>query len=338
MRVLRKDEYILFERLVALSQAGMHKTMEAYLRSKYQNVISTDKYIVAVGEIPIALVAHMDTVFKYPVDNMYYDQQKGVLWCPEGLGADDRAGIFAIIQILKTGLRPSVILTTDEETGAKGASALGAEPCPIPDLKYMIQLDRRGTNDCVFYDCYNPKFVEYVEPFGFVERWGSFSDISVLMPAWKICGVNLSVGYEDEHSVSEVLFIKPLFDTIKKVCNMLSVEEIPTFEYAEMTTSQWYCQWARTAADGYSEECYGVHCGGCNELFLEYETYPVKAGANSTKFYCPDCIATKVHWCVTCGEAYEKGTSSYANQCADCAKKPKSEEIKKSDLVKRKKK
>ena len=321
MRVLKKDEYMLFERLASLSQAGMHKTMEAYLRAKYINVTSTEKYIVAIGDIPIALVAHMDTVFKFPIDNMYYDQEKGVLWSPEGLGADDRAGIFAIIQVLKTGLRPSVILTTDEETGAKGASALASQPCPIPNLKYMIQLDRRGTNDCVFYDCYNPTFIEYVETFGFVERWGSFSDISVLMPAWKICGVNLSVGYEDEHSVSEVLFIKPLFDTIKKVCTMLSVEDIPTFEYKELTANQWYYQWAKNSADGYADEFYGVHCGGCKQLFLEYETFPVKSGENSTKFYCPDCTATKVHWCAVCGEAYEKETSSYTNLCADCAKK-----------------
>ena len=322
MRLLKNNEYVLFERLVSLSQAGMHKTMEAYLKTKYKKVISTDKYIVAIGDIPIALVAHMDTVFKMPVDNMYYDQQKGVLWSPEGLGADDRAGIFAIVQILKSGLRPSVILTTDEEIGAKGAYSLASQPCPIPDLRYMIQLDRRGTNDCVFYDCYNPAFIEYVEQFGFVEHWGTFSDISVLMPAWKICGVNLSVGYEDEHSVSEVLFIKPLFDTINKVTKMLSVKEFPTFEYKELKNHAWYYnQWNRSAASGYEEEVYGVHCGGCGNLFLEYETFPVKTANHSTKFYCMDCVADKVNWCKVCGEGYEPDSSPHTDLCADCMKK-----------------
>jgi hypothetical protein len=325
MRLLKKDEYVLFERLVSLSQAGMHKTMAAYLKSKYKKVISTDKYIVAIGDIPIALVAHMDTVFKYPVDNMYYDQQKGVLWSPEGLGADDRAGIFAIIQIIKSGLRPSVILTTDEETGAKGAYSLASEPCPIPDLKYMIQLDRRGTNDCVFYDCYNPTFINYVEQFGFVERWGTFSDISVLMPAWKICGVNLSVGYEDEHSVSEVLFIKPLFDTIAKVRTMLTQTDIPTFEYKDIKNNQYYYSWV-TKDHPTEDECYGVHCGGCGELFMEYETYPVKTATGTIKFYCPNCIIDKVHWCTTCNEAYEKGASEFVNMCPDCVKKASANE------------
>jgi hypothetical protein len=322
MRLLKNNEYVLFERLVSLSQAGMHKTMKAYLQSKYKKVISTDKYIVAVGDIPIALVAHMDTVFKFPVDNMYYDQAKGVLWSPEGLGADDRAGIFAIIQILKTGLRPSVILTTDEEIGAKGAYSLASEPCPIPNLKYMIQLDRRGTNDCVFYDCYNPAFIDYVESFGFVERWGTFTDISVLMPAWKICGVNLSVGYEDEHSVSEVLFIKPLFDTISKVIKMLSVEEIPTFEFKELKNPYYY-NWNRASSASDADEVYGVHCAGCGQLYLEYETFPVKTANNSTKFYCMNCVADKVHWCKVCGEGYEPGSSEHTDLCADCAKSPK---------------
>ena len=319
MRILTNEDYKLLEQLVKLTQKGMHKTMASYLRRKYKNVICTEKYIVAVGDIPIALVAHMDTVFKYPVTDMYYDSQKGVIWSPEGLGADDRAGIFAIIKVLQSGLRPSVILTTDEETGAIGASALAEKDCPIPDLKYMIQLDRRGTNDCVFYDCYNPDFIQYVEKFGFVEHWGSFSDISVLMPAWKICGVNLSVGYKDEHSVSEVLQIKPLYDTIAKVRKMLQEEDIPKYEYRELKT-QWYNSFSRNM-DGWSEQVYGAHCAGCKNLMSEYDMYPVKAKNGMTKFFCTDCIVDQVHWCNVCGDAYTKDGSDYINLCADCANK-----------------
>ena len=51
-------------------------------------------------------------------------------------------------------------------------------PQPFADMKYIIQLDRRGTSDCVFYNCANEAFIEYVEKFGFIENFGSFSDIS----------------------------------------------------------------------------------------------------------------------------------------------------------------
>lgn len=297
MRVLSNQDYRLFERLVSLTQKGMHQAMAQYLKDKYEKVIVTKDYIVAVGDIPIALVAHMDTVFKTPVVDLYYDQRKGVLWSPQGLGADDRAGIFAILKIIQSGLRPAVIFTTDEEQGGLGATALGTRECPIPGLKYMIQLDRHGTNDCVFYECFNEDFYDYVESFGFCEAYGSFSDISFLMPQWNICGVNLSVGYEDEHSEVETLHIAPLYDTIAKVKKMLSETEIPDFEYDEMVFSS--ANWWRSAV------MYGQHCSKCKKLYSEYELFPVIGIDKKTKFYCPDCIVGNVEWCDLCGEAYE---------------------------------
>lgn len=313
MRVLNEKDYRLFERLVSLSETEMRKAMTQLLKSKYNNLIISKDYIVAIGDIPIALVSHMDTVFKSPVSDLYYDQRKGVLWSPEGLGADDRAGIFAIIKILQEGLRPSIILTTGEEEGGVGAYALTtAHPdCPIPGLKYMIELDRRGSNDCVFYDCYCPEFVDYIENFGFCERWGSFTDISFLMPEWEIVGVNLSVGYENEHTHTEILNIGPLFDTIQKVKKMLREKNIPDFKYDELTIPN--SAWWRKA------EAYGYHCSKCKKLFSEYELFPALGISGKTQYYCPDCIIGNVEWCDYCGEAFE--INSPANQpiCKECA-------------------
>lgn len=314
MRVLSDNDYKLFERLVSLSQKGMHEAMTQFLRAKYKNnVIVTKDYIVALGDIPIALVAHMDTVYKTPVVDLYYDQRKGVLWSPQGIGADDRAGIFAIMKIIQSGLRPAVILTTDEEKGGLGATVLASKECPIPGLKYMIQLDRHGTNDCVFYECFNEDFYDYVESFGFCEAYGSFSDISFLMPQWNVCGVNLSVGYEDEHGVDETLHIAPLFDTIRKVQEMLMEEEIPNFEYDEMVFTG-SAKWWKSAV------MYGQHCGKCKKLYSEYELFPVLGVDKKTKFYCPDCIVGTVEWCDYCGEAYEiEDPANDKKLCKVCA-------------------
>lgn len=314
MRVLSDNDYKLFERLVSLTQKGMHEAMTQFLRAKYKNnVIVTKDYIVALGDIPIALVAHMDTVYKTPVVDLYYDQRKGVLWSPQGIGADDRAGIFAIMKIIQSGLRPAVILTTDEEKGGLGATVLASKECPIPGLKYMIQLDRHGTNDCVFYECFNEDFYDYVESFGFCEAYGSFSDISFLMPQWNVCGVNLSVGYEDEHGVDETLHIAPLYDTIRKVQEMLSEKEIPNFEYDEMVFTG-SAKWWKSAV------MYGQHCGKCKKLYSEYELFPVLGLDKKTKFYCPDCIVGTVEWCDYCGEAYEmEDPANDKKLCKVCA-------------------
>lgn len=314
MRILHEKDYRLFEKLVSLTEKEMVKAMGQYIKAKYDKVIITKDYIIAIGDIPIALVAHMDTVFKTPVSNLYYDQNKGVMWSPEGLGADDRAGIFAILKILQDGLRPSVILTTGEEDGGVGACAIVEKypECPIPGLKYMIQLDRHGTNDCVFYDCYCPEFIDYVESFGFCERWGSFTDISFLMPEWQIVGVNLSVGYEDEHSRTEILNVNPLFDTIRKVKKMLTEKEIPEFVYDEVVGVYASTWWKKNGS------WFGQHCSKCKKLYSEYELFPVLGLDGKTKFYCPDCIVGNIEWCELCGEPFEIKEHTGKKLCKEC--------------------
>ena len=303
-----------------MSQQELHKTLGVYLKSKYSNVIIEKEYIVAVGDIPIALVAHLDTVFGSGVVDLYYDQRKGMMWSPQGLGADDRAGLFAILQIVQSGLRPSVILTTDEERGGLGAQKLAKRECPIPFLRYMIQLDRRGNNDCVFYDCYCPSFIEYVESFGFLEKEGSYSDISFLMPAWQVCGVNLSVGYEDEHSYTEHLDVNALFRTIKLVTNMLTQEKIPHFPYKEAKNAltDWWGD-SRAYYDA-GEYDMGLPCHKCGKYYFDFELIPVK-GYKVKKMlnYCPDCIVDNVNWCDICGKPYEIGLPEEdINICQDC--------------------
>lgn len=344
MRILRENELKTFEQIVSLKQPALKKVMSNFLRKKYSKVIETKDYIVAVGEIPIALTAHMDTVFDKPVSELFYDTRKNVMWSPDGLGADDRAGVYAIIQILRAGYRPHVILTTDEEKGCLGAAELAKLPCPFEDLRYVIELDRRGTNDCVFYDCENPQFVDYVEQFGFTEAYGSFSDICEFCPEWEVAGVNLSIGYRDEHSHQELLFVSPMFATIEKVKKMLEEEEIPFFKYIP---SPYAWNWKSWKKDGWEEtydsKAYGygcytypyddeVTCSKCHKTFLEEEVFPVKLLDGKTGWYCPDCLVDNVSWCKYCQEPFEvaPGTDiSLVDVCPDCAKNPKPKSDKK---------
>ena len=124
MKILKATEVKSIEQFFQLKQENLLKIMDKYLKTKYKKVYSTKEYIFAVGNIPVALVAHLDTVFPTPPTNIFYDRVKNVMWSPDGLGADDRAGIYSIVQLLKRGHRPSIILTTDEEKGALGASAI----------------------------------------------------------------------------------------------------------------------------------------------------------------------------------------------------------------------
>ena len=331
MRYLTKKEVNVLKKICSLTQPGLKVFMSQFLRKKYalDTVIETDDFICAKGDIPIALVAHMDTVFKKTPENIYYDADQNVMWSSQGLGADDRAGVFAIVSIINKGYRPHIILTTDEEIGGVGACALTEFEKPFEDVRYLIQLDRRGSDDCVFYDCANPDFTKYIEQFGFSENWGSFSDISIICPEWGIAGVNLSIGYHNEHSEIETLHIGNMLNTINKVENMLTEKDIPFFEYIEDPTMTWWENYyiKKASKYGYDYEWDYNHlhvvCFGCGKTFIEEDTFPVRRLHGGLGYCCSDCIVDKVGWCDKCTEAFEIGEDGDSQICPTCKEKDK---------------
>lgn len=212
--------------------------MMKYLKNKgYKNIISNNMYIIAEGDLPICLCAHMDTVFARQPFNFYYDSEQSVLWSPQGLGADDRAGSYAIIELLEKGYRPSIILTDLEERGGIGADMLVKKypECPFSDCRALIQLDRRGSKDAVYYECDNQDFEGLISSYGFKTNWGTFTDISIFGPQWEIAAVNLSVGYYNEHEEIEILNMRQLHETISKVEKMLKdCKDWPSYSYIPM--------------------------------------------------------------------------------------------------------
>lgn len=230
------------KKICSLDGDKLKKILLKFLYSQgYKKIKHNDNYIVAEGDIPICLVAHMDTVFKrLPADpdEWFFDKEKNMLWYPGGAGFDDRAGIYAIIQILKDKYKPHIIFTNGEEIGGVGATALVKKykKIPFPSCKALIELDRANYEDMVFYNCDNPDFEKYIERFGFKLEYGTFSDISILAPAWGIPAVNLSIGYLDEHTMAERLLCSWCDNTIVKVETLLSAgDDMPNFEYIPAT-------------------------------------------------------------------------------------------------------
>lgn len=314
------DLYKDFEYIFSLKQKEMKNLVAKQLAQFYpqDKICNIDDYIYAIGDIPIALVAHLDTVWEdAPPSFIFFDPFKKVMWSPYGLGADDRAGCIAILEILKHGLRPHVIFTTDEEIGGIGASILASQPCPFDNLNYIIELDRRGRNDCVFYDCESKDFQKYIKTFGFKLAYGTFSDISMLCGSWQICGVNLSIGYLNEHTRTEVLFLDSMYSTINRVIKMLSVKDIPKYKWEGLTyipyedEFDWLPDYAPTKP-------FIRRCSHCFKAINDQDSVMVRAG-NSIKDYCFDCLITHASYCPRCGQPFEnlEGISS-EKLCAQC--------------------
>lgn len=246
-RVKEKD-IELMQNLLKLKEKSLFNSLHDILVTnyKYPKVIRNKQFLYAPGDIPVALVAHVDTVYKEPPSIIFHDQDYSVLWSPQGLGADDRAGVFAILKILSSGLRPTVIFTRGEEKGGIGAYALiNKFPSPVSQINFIIELDRANFEDAVYYDCDNTKFETYINSFGFTTKEGTFSDISIIAPIWEIAAVNLSIGYVNEHSYIEHWFYDSCFDTIKKVSCILedvqnATEGSVSFKYVPKVTRRIY--------------------------------------------------------------------------------------------------
>lgn len=285
---MKNHDFENFKKICQMDDETLHHNLAAVLTKFYkkENIINTTDYIYAKGDLPVALVAHMDTVFSTPPRDIFYDKKQEVIWSPEGGIGDDRAGVFGILYILQhTDLKPSIIFTRDEETGGVGAQALVKDyrhPDEI-DLKYIIELDRRGFNDCVFYNCANEPFMQYVESFGFKTALGSFTDISFICPTWEVAGVNISTGYFNEHAKSEYLRADVLLTNCQVIIQMLedaSFEETPYFIYVPGAENDYFnyafdeavceckCGFIFTMSDiqeYYNEETDSLKCPVCKE-------------------------------------------------------------------------
>lgn len=221
-----------------MSQNEVKAYMAVYLASRGYKVVSNDGYLYAEGDVPVLLVAHMDTVHRVTPKSIY--EVDGKISSPQGIGGDDRCGIFIIMNIVKH-LHCSVLLCEDEEIGGVGARKFAKSPfIKELDVNYIIEFDRANATDAVFYSCANEEFIDFVtDATGYREAFGSFSDISVIAPASKIAAVNLSCGYYKAHTTDEYVVYDEMMRTVE-VAKVLIETDCEAFEYVERKTPSFW--------------------------------------------------------------------------------------------------
>ena len=235
MITMKKFNGNLFEKLVKATQSRLLALLPTELKNRgMRDIVATDDYILAHGNVPVMLVAHLDTVHKETVKEIY---KVGGAWSsPQGIGGDDRCGIYMILSLIeKLPFKPYVLFSTDEEIGCVGTGKfLKDYPVNEFEIKFMIEFDRKGNNDAVFYDCENSNFIDFVlGKTGYKFQHGAFTDICEIMSAWDVAGVNLSCGYYNAHTLKEYVVIDEMLNTIdvtKKFLENLNFNEIPHFD------------------------------------------------------------------------------------------------------------
>lgn len=226
--------YTFFKSICQMSQENLKKYVAKQLKETHKDISVGDGYVYAQGEMPILLVAHMDTVHAKLPETIVYDEQTGSLSSPQGIGGDDRCGIYMILEIIKR-YNCSVLFCEDEEIGCIGADKFtNTELAKSLEFNYIIELDRMGCNDAVFYDCDNQEFEDFITKDFYKTAFGSFSDISILAPFLGCAAVNLSCGYYKAHTQDEYVVMSEMINNIHHVCEILErTTEDDKFEYIE---------------------------------------------------------------------------------------------------------
>ena len=168
------------------------------------------------------LAAHLDVKGEFSSSDQLIERNNIVSREKGILGADDRAGVSIILNLLKeVGDYREVpplkfIFTVGEEEGQYGAESI--DPDFFEDVSFGISLDRKNCKDIVYKsnskEYSNLEFAERVarvssrifsEENAFVPCQGGISDLRVWSEKDTRPCVNLSVGYFDEHTDKERL-------------------------------------------------------------------------------------------------------------------------------------
>lgn len=209
----------LLKTIIQMSQQELKEYLKTVLCDMGYITVDRKGFLYAEGDIPVLLAAHLDTVHRDRAEIICFSEDGRYVMSPQGIGGDDRCGVYMILQIIRQS-KCHVLFCEDEEVGGRGARIF-AESGIIPDVNYIVEMDRRGNNDAVFYECDNPEFTDFVLGFGFEEKTGSFSDISVVAPRLKTAAVNISAGYYNEHRQHEYIDLIAVENNIRRITQLV---------------------------------------------------------------------------------------------------------------------
>lgn len=185
------------------------------------------------------LVAHTDTVWDEPVKVQWKGWVGRSAYKQVGIGADDRAGTAALLAL--AGEDVGLLIVPLEESGCVGSRALlDSRPDAVRDIMdnhpaYFIQFDRRGATDLVFYEGDGTELIDQLSPHfpRYKEEMGSFSDVAVLAPACGIAGVNVSIGFVNEHTEQEQINANVWRITVENTRMLLQSQDVEPLDYVE---------------------------------------------------------------------------------------------------------
>lgn len=199
------------------------------------------------------IVAHTDTVHKIiPKEHyslimnddfiMAFNTDKKEI---TGVGGDDKVGIYIALSMLFTMDKIKAVFFRDEEVGCMGSG--DCDMTFFDDVRFVLECDRKGNKDFINVirgdKLQSEKFMNDVKPiinsYNYDFTFGGLTDVSELYKnGLTVCSANMSCGYHNPHSESEVVCISDVFrceDMVLSIfTSLVDKYEIP--KYVPITT------------------------------------------------------------------------------------------------------
>ena len=155
----------------------------------------------------------------------------------QGLGADDKNGIWIALECLREFSFLKVAFFVEEEVGLTGSRR--CDLSFFSDCRYVIEPDRRGSSDLITSMsvgavCSNDFIMALgAEHYGYREERGSITDIGELVERGiGISCLNLSCGYYEAHTDNEFTVLSELQNCLDFVCHIIdTLTEVYPFKY-----------------------------------------------------------------------------------------------------------
>ena len=200
------------------------------------------------------VVAHLDQVQKKHSPDFRVYEQDGILFGfsaknkrQEGLGADDKNGIWVALKSLIRYDAIKVALFHSEEVGTVGSGE--ADMTFFKDVRFVLEADRRNGGDLIT-DIWGPicsdEFIEDISEFadnhGYKETSGMLTDVETLSDnGLGVSAINMSCGYYNPHTDEEVTDFGELLNCLAFVWDIIdNCTKVYTFKRSKRSYGSYY--------------------------------------------------------------------------------------------------
>lgn len=283
---MNKDMELLSALYKIHSPSGKEKPMRKFIRRWIENNIpGVELHYDNVGNIYMTrgasetypcVVAHLDQVQHNHSEDFQAYIDDGVIfgWSDknqryEGLGADDKNGIWVALQCLERFDVMKVAFFNSEEIGCVGSSS--AEMDFFKDCRFVIQPDRRGAHDLIteigWSAICSEEFINDLdaELYGYVATSGLMTDVQELSEKGVgLSCINVSCGYYNPHTDQETTNLNDLINCYNFVAHIIEkCTKVYPFKYEAYSYTSY--RWRGTQSNvrplygsrAYNDDYYG---------------------------------------------------------------------------------